>query len=88
VLASDSEYVVSGACAWILKWRTNGWVTSQGREVANKDLWELLEIRMRELEEYGTQVMFWKIPRAWNEADVLAKAATVRIRLYLGYGVY
>jgi len=78
VLATNSEYVVGGACGWILKWRINGWVTSQGKEVANKDLWELLEIRMRELEEYGTQVMLWKIPRAWNEADALAKAATRR----------
>ncbi|KAF8243742.1 ribonuclease H-like protein [Wilcoxina mikolae CBS 423.85] len=76
VVATDSEYVVNGACDWIKKWRSNGWVTSLGGKVVNQDLWKMLEEKMRELEVYGTQVMFWKIPREWNEADALAKAAT------------
>lgn len=63
VLATDSEYVVDGACDWIKKWKNNGWVTSQGSNVVNRDLWEMLEEKMRELEGYGTQVMFWKIPK-------------------------
>jgi len=45
--------------------------------VVNRDLWEMLEEKMRELEGYGTQAMFWKIPKEWNEAGALAKAATV-----------
>ncbi|KAF8533779.1 ribonuclease H-like domain-containing protein, partial [Trichophaea hybrida] len=42
VMATDSEYVVNGACDWIKKWRSNGWVTALGGKVVNQDLWEML----------------------------------------------
>ena len=79
VLACDSEYVVKGISEWIFKWRKNGWVTSAGKPVVNQDLWKMLEAKLREMEKSGMLVLFWKIPRQWNEADEYAKAGAVII---------
>lgn len=43
----------------------------------NRDLWEALFDKLRELEAIGCLVQFWAIPRAWNEADKYAKEAAV-----------
>jgi len=73
VLACDSQYVVCGASEYLNRWINNGWVTSKGTPVKNRDLWEGLLEKMRELEKHGLQVQFWLIPREWNEADKYAK---------------
>jgi len=77
VIACDSEYVVNGISSWILKWRKNGWKTNTGAAVANQDLWKKLEAKLREMEKQEMLVQFWRIPRAWNEADAYAKAGAV-----------
>lgn len=42
---SDSKYVVNGFHSWSKTWIRKGWVTSEGYEVKNKDLWQtLLEV--------------------------------------------
>jgi len=74
VIACDSEYVVNGISAWILRWRVNGWKTKTGAAVANQDLWKMLQAKLREMEKQEMLVQFWWIPRAWNEADAYAKA--------------
>lgn len=28
---------------WLRRWKENGWVRSQGRELANKDIWQILD---------------------------------------------
>lgn len=40
LLFSDSVYVIRGVTQWVFGWRRNGWKTSQGEEVSNRDLWE------------------------------------------------
>jgi ribonuclease HI len=76
VIATDSSYVVDGATAWTKGWVRNDWKTQSGRDVKNKDLWELL---LGEVERWAArefQVTLWKIPRELNvAADDLAKAA-------------
>lgn len=43
VIYCDSAYVVNAMTqGWLANWRRNGWVTSSGKDVANRDLWELL----------------------------------------------
>lgn len=40
---SDSAYIVNAfSCEWISKWLANGWKTSEGTPVINKDLWETM----------------------------------------------
>mgnify|MGYP003288345230 CR=1 FL=1 len=37
---SDSAYVVNSINSkWVVKWRINGWKTTRGDEIKNKDLW-------------------------------------------------
>lgn len=79
IFATDSEYVVRGVTEWIPKWLQNGWRTSKGKPVANRDLWELL---LRELDGWdgrGVRLLFWPIPRELNHlADDGAKLAASR----------
>ena len=42
-LYTDSEYLRSGITTWINNWKKNGWRTSRGRPVKNKDLWQGLD---------------------------------------------
>ncbi|KAK6536514.1 hypothetical protein TWF281_000742 [Arthrobotrys megalospora] len=75
-IATDSEYVVLGITKWIRTWGINGWITSNGKPVANRDLWEELLGVLRVHSQNGTAVEFWRIPRNLNTiADKAAKAA-------------
>jgi ribonuclease HI len=40
LILSDSQYVLNGIQKWVYGWRRNGWVTSGGGQVANRELWE------------------------------------------------
>jgi ribonuclease HI len=39
---TDSTYVIRGITQWIWAWRKRGWISSEGKEVANSDLWQRL----------------------------------------------
>lgn len=40
IIYSDSAYAINCYTQeWYLNWQANGWVTSEKKEVANKDLW-------------------------------------------------
>lgn len=76
VIATDSEYVVRGSTKWVRNWLQNGWVTSKGQAVKNKDLWEALLGEVERHKDEGLAVEFWRIPREWNMvADAAAKEA-------------
>lgn len=38
-IRTDSQYVKNGICEYIKRWKENGWITSRGNPVKNKDLW-------------------------------------------------
>ena len=40
---TDSVYVRSGITQWVLKWKRNGWQTSDKKPVKNADLWRRLD---------------------------------------------
>ena len=42
-LVIDSEYVRRGITEYLARWKANGWTSSVGKPVANRDLWEELE---------------------------------------------
>jgi ribonuclease HI len=45
VLNTDSSYLINGITKWVHGWRRNNWITSQKKDVENRDLWEkLLEV--------------------------------------------
>lgn len=75
VIATDSEYVVEGISVRLERWIRRGWRTSDGKPVANRDLWAVLKQEIESAESVGIDVLFWKIPRELNgRADRLAKA--------------
>ena len=39
---TDSTYVIRGITQWIWGWRSRGWKTAEGKDVANRDYWEAL----------------------------------------------
>ena len=70
---TDSSYVKNGIESWMAKWKKNGWKTSTGTLVKNKDLW----IRMSVLAERFHNIKWvWVKGHSgdeWNDkADVLA----------------
>lgn len=45
VLYTDSTYVIRGVTQWIWAWQKNGWLSKEGKPVANQELWKsLLEV--------------------------------------------
>ena len=42
VVLTDSSYTINGIGSWVEKWIKNSWVTSTGKDVANRELWEQL----------------------------------------------
>ena len=52
-LYSDSAYVVNSINNnWIENWRTNGWKTTRGEDIKNKDLWlQFLNLRGKLLDK-------------------------------------
>lgn len=76
VIATDSEYVVSGATKWSREWVKNEWRTAAGDAVKNKDLWEMLLGEVERWDEEELEVVFWRIGREHNKiADAAAKKA-------------
>jgi ribonuclease HI len=72
---SDSKHVVNGMTNLVEKWRDNGWRNSRGKKLGNREGFQELDGLIEELEDsFEVYVMFWRVPRAWNEdADRLAK---------------
>jgi ribonuclease HI len=65
-LYSDSSYLVNGITkGWAKKWRSKGWLKSDGQPVLNVDLWqELLQLLN------GAEVSFnWVKGHAGNELN-------------------
>lgn len=42
LIYTDSAYLIRGITQWIWGWKNNGWVSAEGREVSNQDLWKEL----------------------------------------------
>ena len=39
IVFTDSTYVKNGITEWIIKWKINGWKSSNKKPIKNKDLW-------------------------------------------------
>lgn len=78
---TDSNYVKNGITSWIKKWKLNGWKTSSGTAVKNKDLW----IKIDQLSQKISTVE-WKWVRAHNGqpqnelVDTMAREEATRIK--------
>lgn len=78
VLVTDSAYLVNTITWDVYKWRENGYTTTRGTEVVNKDLFEVLDYKLHAMKNGRQQieVLFWKVDRFYNQdADRLARIA-------------
>ncbi len=55
---SDSKYVLDGAEKSLSRWSQNGWVTTNGEPVKNRDLWEKIEKGLSLLKDAGLLCRF------------------------------
>jgi ribonuclease HI len=39
---TDSSYVIRGITGWVYEWKSRGWLTSEGKAIANRENWENL----------------------------------------------
>lgn len=59
---SDSAYVVNAINdKWTIKWKLNGWKTTKGKDVKNRDLWEELMSLMLAFKESKVFIQFVKV---------------------------
>lgn len=58
---TDSAYVKNGVTSWTRNWKTNGWKTSKGTPVKNKEHW----VRIDTLLQQMTDVQ-WRWVKAHN----------------------
>lgn len=47
---TDSQYLINGITKWVYGWEESGWVTKKRESVLNKDLWQILLSKTRNLE--------------------------------------
>jgi ribonuclease HI len=52
-IVADSQYVLRGIRSWVHGWKRNGWKTSNGSPVLNRELWE-------ELDAVATDRLTWE----------------------------
>lgn len=77
-LYTDSQYLRDGITKWMKNWQRNGWLSSTGESVKNRDLWEAISAAM------GQHEITWHWVRGhmgdkYNErAHELASAAIPR----------
>jgi len=47
---TDSQYLINGITKWVFGWEAKGWKTQNKAPVLNKDLWELLLAKTKDLD--------------------------------------
>ena len=77
VIVTDSRYAIDCVTTWHVNWKTNGWKTSTGKAVENKDIIENILAKIAERDKLKVQTAFeWIKGHAEHpgnvEADKLA----------------
>ena len=80
LVVTDSEYVRRGVEEWMVRWRANGWKTSDKKPVKNRDLWERLSAALAS-HDVRWQWVKGHAGHVENErVDVLARDEALKIR--------
>lgn len=86
---SDSAYVVNAINdKWTVKWKLNGWKTTKGKDVKNRELWEELMSLLMAFKSNGIKISFVKVKghngNALNEmADKVARSQVEEAKLMM-----
>lgn len=60
-IITDSQYSIDSITKWSSNWEKNGWRTSNGAPVQNKDLIQACRKHIAEIQSYGGKVEFAKV---------------------------
>lgn len=73
IVYSDADYLIRGASQWIKGWQTRGWLTKDGKPVANQEEWQRL------LDAARSHQVFWQIRQAdeWSDLATAAELAAL-----------
>ena len=81
-LFTDSTYVKNGITSWIKNWKRNGWRTSTGSAVKNKDLWVRIDALVEKMNRVEWTWVKAHNGNALNEfVDTLARDCAKNIRV-------
>lgn len=69
---TDSGYLINGITKWIFGWEKNNWITSEKKDVLNKDLWQKLSRLVSERKIEWVQVKGHGKIAGNNRADEIA----------------
>ena len=89
VLYTDSQYLINGITKWVFGWKSRGWKSAEGKDVANRDLWEEL---IRQVARVKPATVKWKYVRGHSgypgneRCDQIAVSYSMKKpeRLYVG----
>ncbi|XP_010218802.1 PREDICTED: ribonuclease H1 [Tinamus guttatus] len=81
IIYTDSKFTINGITSWVDNWKTNGWRTSSGGSVINKEDFERLDSLSKDIE-----IQWMHIPghagfRGNEEADRLAREGASKQKL-------
>lgn len=77
-IITDSRYAIDCVTTWYINWRKNGWKTSAGKAVENKDLVENVLSKIEERNRLKVQTLFeWIKGHANNPGNVAADKLAV-----------
>lgn len=77
---TDSQYAKNGMTQWIKGWKRNGWKSSSGGEVKNRDLWESLDRLCSQTKAEWHWVRGHNGHEGNERADALAREACQKAR--------
>ena len=77
IIYTDSAYLKNGITTWIKNWRLNGWMSSSGKPIKNRDLWERLSAAIEARNIEWTWVKGHADCTNNNNADFIARSAIV-----------
>ncbi|KAK3173009.1 hypothetical protein OEA41_006337 [Lepraria neglecta] len=76
IIKAHSDYVFKGMTEWTTKWAKNRWLNAKGLPVANGELFQEIEKKIKDLNEMGVEILFWRVIRSQNQdAEKLANSA-------------
>jgi len=78
-LYSDSTYVLNGLSEWIKNWKKNSWKTASKKDVANKDLWQQLDILSANFQLDFNKIKGHSGNKYNEEVDSLAKKSAAEV---------
>lgn len=77
-IVTDSRYAIDCLTVWCDNWRKNGWKTSAGKPVENKDIIETVLAKIEDRSAYDAQTIFeWIKGHANHPGNVAADKLAV-----------